>query len=143
MDIEGLRKYAEFKVIDIVDDTNPYHALLGIDWEIENQTIIKFKKRILSFEGSEIRVVVPIDPIDGNWYLEPVHNEGKENYMDHLYKIMYSKEGYINPTYDGKLSRRSVSSFTSDSDEALENWQNRLHEVSMRRCVRTKKKIEE
>ena len=63
MDIEGLRTYADFEVIDIVDDTNPYPVLLGIEWEIDNQTIINFKKMILSFEDSEIRVVVPIDPL--------------------------------------------------------------------------------
>ena len=43
---------------------------------------------------------------------------------------------YINLTADGNLSRKSTSSCTSDSGEALENWQNRLHEVSIRRCTR-------
>ena len=61
MEVEGLREYIDFEVIEIVDETKTYHVLLGIDWEIDNQTIIKFKKRILSFEDSEIRVVVPID----------------------------------------------------------------------------------
>ena len=61
VDVEGLRTYAEFEVINIVDDTNPYPALLGIDWAIDNQTIINFKKRILSFEDEEMRVVSPID----------------------------------------------------------------------------------
>ena len=49
VEVEGLRIYSDFEVIDIVDDTNPYTALLGIDWEIDNQTIINFKKMILSF----------------------------------------------------------------------------------------------
>ena len=31
VDIEGLHTFAEFEVIDIVDDTTPYPALLGID----------------------------------------------------------------------------------------------------------------
>ena len=61
VEVEGLRTYADFEVIDIVDDTNPYPMLLGIDWVIDNHTIINFKKQILSFEDSEIRVVVPID----------------------------------------------------------------------------------
>ena len=59
VDVEGLRTYADFEVINIVDDTNPYPTLLGIDWAIENQTIINFKKRILSFEDEEMRVVYP------------------------------------------------------------------------------------
>ena len=56
--------------------------------------------------------------------------------MDQLYNIMSSKEDYINPIADGNLSWRNVSVCTFDSGEALENWQNGLHEVSMRRCAR-------
>ena len=82
MKVEGLKIYADFEVIEIVDDTNPYTALLGIDWEIDNQTIINLKKRILSFKDSEIRVVAPIDPLEGNRYVEHVHSEGKDNYLD-------------------------------------------------------------
>ena len=36
MEVKGLRTYDDFDVIEIVDDTNPYHALLGIDWAIHN-----------------------------------------------------------------------------------------------------------
>ena len=73
VEFKGLRTYTDFKVIDIVDDTNPYPALLGIDWEIDNQNIINFKKRVLSFEDSEIRVVAPIDPLEGQRYVEPLY----------------------------------------------------------------------
>ena len=31
VEIEGLRTYTDFEVIDIIDDTNPYPTLLGID----------------------------------------------------------------------------------------------------------------
>jgi hypothetical protein len=31
IDIDGVRKFADFKVIEIVDDSCPYPALLGID----------------------------------------------------------------------------------------------------------------
>ena len=68
--------------------------------------------------------------------VELVNSEGQGNYLDQLYNIMSSREDYINPTVDGKLSRRSVISCTFDSGDALENWKNRLHEVSMRRCAR-------
>ena len=65
INIEGLRTFADFEFINIVDDKNPYPALLGIYWAIDNQTIINFKKRILSFEDEEMRVVSPIDPFKG------------------------------------------------------------------------------
>ena len=61
VDIDRLHTFAYFEFINIVDDTNP---LLGIDWEIDNKTIINFKKRILSFEDDEMRVVSPIDPLE-------------------------------------------------------------------------------
>ena len=76
VDVEGLRTYEDFEVIKIVDDINPYLALLGIDWAIDNQKIINFKKRILSFEDEEMRVVSPIDPFEGQRYVEPIYNEG-------------------------------------------------------------------
>ena len=65
MEVKGLRTYADFEFIEIFDETNPYPMILGINREIDNQTIIKFKKMILSFEDSEIRVVVPIDLLEG------------------------------------------------------------------------------
>ena len=54
---------------------------------------------------------------------------------------MYSKEDYINPTVDGNLSLRSVSSCMSDSGDALENWQNKMHEVPMHRCTRITRSV--
>ena len=100
VDVEGPRTYANFKVIDIVDNKNPYPTLLGIDWDIDNQTIINFKKRIMYFEDSEMRVVAPIDPLEGHRYVELMHSKGQENYLDQLYNIMSSKEDYINPVAD-------------------------------------------
>ena len=35
MDIEGASTLVDFEVIEIVDDSNPYHALLGTDWDTD------------------------------------------------------------------------------------------------------------
>ena len=120
---------------------NQYPTLLRINWAIDNQTIINFKKIILSFEYEEMRVVSPIDPLEGQRYAEPVYNEGQGDYLDHIYNFTTLKYDYINPTTYGNLSWRSTSSCTSDSGEALENWKNRLHEVSMRRCARVTRSV--
>ena len=141
MDIEGLRSFVNFEVINVVDDTNPYPTLLGIDWAIGNKTIINFKRRILSFEDDEMRVVAPLDPLEGKRYIELVLNEGQGDHLDNIYNVTSLMEDYINPTADGNLSWRGTSSCTSYLGEALENWQNRLHEVSMRRCARITKSI--
>ena len=65
---------------------------------------------------------MPIDPLEGHRYVKPVHNEGQGDYIDHTYNITSTRDYYIKPTTDGKLSWRSVSSCTPDSGEALENW---------------------
>ena len=77
VDIEGLCTFADFQVINIVDDTNPYPTLLGIDWVMENQTIINFKRRTLSFEDDEMRVVAPLDPLEGKNMLNRCSTKGK------------------------------------------------------------------
>ena len=104
VDIEGLRTFAYFEVNNIVENTNPYPALLGIDWARDNQTIINFKKRILSFKDNERRVVSPIDPLEGQRYVEPVYNDGQGDYLDHIYNVTSIQEDYINPIADGNLS---------------------------------------
>jgi hypothetical protein len=53
-----------------------------------------------------------------------------------LYRTIARDEDYINPNADGILSWRSITSCETDSDTGLENWQQRLHEVSTRRCAR-------
>ena len=83
IDIEGIRTFVYFEVIN----TNPYIVLLGIDWAIDNQTIINFKKRILSFEDDEMRVVSPIDPLEGQRYVDSIYIEGQGDYLDQIYNV--------------------------------------------------------
>ena len=58
----------------------------------------------MSFEDSEIRVVMLIYSLQGQRYVEPVNSEGQGNYLDQHYNIMSSRDDYINPIADGKLS---------------------------------------
>jgi hypothetical protein len=46
-------------------------------------------------------------------------------------------EDYVNPNVDGVLSWQSITSCATNSDTGLENWLQRLHEVSTRICART------
>ena len=68
-------------------------------------------------------------------------NEGQGDHLDNIYNVTALKEDYINPIVDGNMRWRCVSSCTLDSGEALENWKNRLHEVSMRRCAKITKSV--
>ena len=68
VDLDGVCNLADFEVIEIIDDSTPYPALLGIDWEFENQAIINLKKKTMSFEGNGIRVIGLLDPALGPRY---------------------------------------------------------------------------
>ena len=59
---------ADVEVIEIVDDSNPYPTLLGIDWAIDMNGVINLKKWTMSFERKSLCVVVPLDPAEGPRY---------------------------------------------------------------------------
>jgi hypothetical protein len=65
VDINGVRTFAYFEVIEIVDDSCPYPALLGIDWAFNNSTVVDLNKRRMTFEKDGLRVIVPLDPDEG------------------------------------------------------------------------------
>ena len=45
IDIDGVWSLADFEVIEIIDDSNPFPALLGIDWAFDNLVFINLKKK--------------------------------------------------------------------------------------------------
>ena len=51
INIEGLHTFAYFEFINIVDDTNPYPALVGIDWAIDNQINYQFQEKDTLIRG--------------------------------------------------------------------------------------------
>jgi hypothetical protein len=44
VDINRVRTFADFKVIEIIDDSCPYPTLLRIDWDFNNSTVVDLKK---------------------------------------------------------------------------------------------------
>ena len=68
IEIDGIRTFADFKVIEIVDDSFPYPAFLGIDWVFNNSTVVDLKKRRMTFEGNGLKVITPLDPYEGCRY---------------------------------------------------------------------------
>ena len=61
-----------------------------------------------------MRVVSPINPLEGERCVKPIYNEGQGDYLNHIYNIIDLQEYYINPITDGNLSWKSASSCTSD-----------------------------
>jgi len=135
IDIEGACTLADFEVIEIIDDNNPYSVLLGIQWAIDMNGVINLKKCIMSFERKSLHVVVPLDPEEGPRFTEPVRDyEESDDDLDQNYKITTRDQYWANPMADGWISWDCESSCTLDSDEELEHWKNRLHEISTLCC---------
>jgi len=86
------------------------------------------------FEKNEHQVIVSLDPTKGAQYTKPNHNYYEDEEIENIYKLTAGNEDWINPNADRRISREKDSSCQSDSDEELENWHNRLHEVSTLRC---------
>lgn len=49
---------------------------------------INLKKRTMSFERKSLQFIVPLDPVEGARYTEPVRDyEESDDEMDQIYKI--------------------------------------------------------
>jgi len=88
VDIEGASTQMDFEVIEIIDDNNPYPALLGINWANDMNGVINLKKRKMVFEKKSLSVVIPLDPAEGERYTEPVRDDGSGDELDCIYKII-------------------------------------------------------
>jgi hypothetical protein len=54
MNIDGVHSVAEFEVIEIMDDSQPYLALMGLEWEFDNHAIINLKRREMIFQVGDL-----------------------------------------------------------------------------------------
>ena len=75
VDIEGMKRYADFEVIKVVDGGGYYPVLLGIGWDNDSMVVINFKKWVMTFENQDIRVISPMDPQKRCRYIEPIKDE--------------------------------------------------------------------
>jgi hypothetical protein len=102
VDLDGVHTKEDFEVIEIVDDTTPYPSLLGLDWSFDNHAIINLKTRKITFESCEYRVITPLDPSEGERFVESTCLDLEE--IDQLYRKTVHGEDYVNLTTYGVLS---------------------------------------
>jgi hypothetical protein len=114
VDINRVRTFTDFEVIEIVDDSFPYLALLGIDWAFNNSTVVDLMKIRVEFKGNGLKFIAPLDPDEGCRYTEPIREEYHAYDLENIYKLIARQRDYINPTADGNLSWRSKSAYSSD-----------------------------
>jgi hypothetical protein len=137
MNIDGVHIMANFDFIEIVDESQPYPSLMGLEWDFNNHAIIELKMREMIFEFGNLKVTAPLDPSEGKRYIELARG----NDIEKLYNLTVHMEDYVDLTMNGALSWRSIGSCALDSESGLENWQQRMHEVSTRRCARINRSL--
>ena len=118
VDIDGVHSMADFEVIDIVENRKPYRTLLGIEWDFTNQATIDLKKWKMIFEGEGLRVIAPLDMMEGRRYVEQVRKEE----MEIFYNVTMWMDDYFKPMNYGMISWHSINSHTPNFEEALEYW---------------------
>ena len=87
VDIDRVRSSADFEVIEIIGDSRPYPALLGIDWAIGNMVVIDLKRRQMTLEDTQIQVIAPLDPFQRPRYIEPIRAEEEARNIERLYQM--------------------------------------------------------
>jgi hypothetical protein len=102
VDIDGVHTKEDFEVIEIVDITTPYSTVLGMDWAFDNQTIINLKTMKMTFESEEYKVIEPLDPSEGERFVETTCLYIEE--IIQLYRTTVHDEDYVNLTGDEVLS---------------------------------------
>jgi hypothetical protein len=103
VDIDGVRTFADFEVIEIVDDSCPYPVLLGIDWDFNNFIVVDLKEIRMKFKGDGLRFISPLDLDEGHRYTEPIREEDYPYEIENIYKLIERQHDYINSTIDGNL----------------------------------------
>jgi hypothetical protein len=51
VDIDGVITFVDIEVIEIIDDSCTYPALLGIDWDFNNLIVVDLKKEKNDIRG--------------------------------------------------------------------------------------------
>jgi hypothetical protein len=120
VDLDGVRTKVDFEVIKIVYGPTPHPKLIVLYWEFDNQAIINLNTRKMTFESGEYRFIAPLDPSEGETFVEPTYLDLEE--INQSYRTTAHEKDYVNPTADGVLSWRSITSCDSDTDTGLENW---------------------
>jgi hypothetical protein len=92
VDIDGVRTFVDFEVIEIVDDSCPYPVFLGIDWAFNNSTVVDLKKIRITFEGDGLRVITPVDPDEVRRYIDPIRYKDRTYELENIYKLTTRQE---------------------------------------------------
>jgi hypothetical protein len=88
VDIDGVRTFVYFEVIEIVDESCPYPALLGVDWAFKTLTVVDLNNMRMAFEGNGLQFIAPLEPNKGQRYTEPIREEDHAYELENIYKLI-------------------------------------------------------
>ena len=88
---------------------------------MENAAVINLKKRHMIFEGKDVRVILPLDPSQGERYMEPLRKKDQDD-VEPIHNIPAQVGGYEDPP---TTSWESGSSCMTESEDDLEGWRHR------------------
>jgi hypothetical protein len=71
----------------------------------------------MTFESGDYRVIAPLDPSEGERFVEPTFLDLEE--IGQLYRTTVRDEDYVNPSADGVLSWQSIMSCATNLDTGL------------------------
>ena len=99
-DIDGIKVWVDFEVIQIEEDTDHYPALIGLGWDIDMSSVIDLQKRSIIFEFDGARAVIPLDSAEEERYTGPTELKEAEvkEALDFIYNITAQDQEWINPT---------------------------------------------
>ena len=78
---------ADFEVIEIFYEDNPYPDLLGIDQATDMNGVINMKKHKMILEKKSLCAIIPLDLAEGLRYTELMHDYESDDDLDCIYKI--------------------------------------------------------
>jgi hypothetical protein len=76
----------------------------------------------MSFETNTLRVITLLDPNEGDMYNDLVDEDAWIFIINNIYNITRHGEDYVTPTIDGEMIWRSVNSYGTDLEYAMERW---------------------
>lgn len=68
VNLDRVKRTPYFEFREIVDEVDPYQALQGINCTFDNNSILKFKNKNISFELDIVRLVSLLYPYEGEIY---------------------------------------------------------------------------
>jgi hypothetical protein len=122
VNIDGVKTKADFEVIEIMDDSDRYIDLLGIDRAFDYNVVLNLKQQNMSFETNTLRLIVPLDPNEGNRYNDLVNEDAESSIIKKIYNITRCKQDYVSPIVDNEPSWRCVHSYDTDLEDATKIW---------------------